>query len=381
MNKVIPYGGQFIDFTDIKSVSKSLKNNLISGGEVIKKFEKKLSNYLQVKHTISCSSGTAALHLSFAALGVKKNDIIIMPIINFISSYNMCSSLGAKIFFADVDSKTGQMTPQNLIDCIKKYSIKKIKAVVTMYMGGYPENIINFYKLKKKYNFKIVEDCCHALGAKYKVKNNIFSIGSCKHSDIATFSLHPLKPITTGEGGFLTTNDKKIYERANLLRSHGILKSKKFHWKYDVIKSGYNYRLSDINCALGYSQLSKIKRFIDKRKKIYYFYKKSLNGYKKVISFPNYNRNIFPSYHLVIININFKNLKQKDKFFKYLINNSIMCQFHYIPINKFSIFKNKKEKFYSSEIYYKTSLSIPIFHQISPKQLRNVVYKIKKYFN
>ena len=123
MSKIIPYGGQYIDSKDIKSVSKSLKKKLISGGDLIKKFEKKISNFLNVKHTLSCSSGTAALHLSFMALGFKKGDIIIMPIVNFISSFNMCNSLGAKIFFADVDSKTGQMTPKHLVNCIKKNKI------------------------------------------------------------------------------------------------------------------------------------------------------------------------------------------------------------------------------------------------------------------
>ena len=126
-----------------------MKKELISGGDLIKKFEKKISNFLNVKHALSCSSGTAALHLSFLALGIKKGDVIIMPIINFISSFNMSNSLGAKIFFADVDSKTGQMTPQHLVSCIKKNKIKRIKAVITMYMGGYPENIKQFYKIKK----------------------------------------------------------------------------------------------------------------------------------------------------------------------------------------------------------------------------------------
>ena len=380
MKKTIPYGGQFIDSQDIKSVSKSLKKELISGGDLIKKFEKKISNFLNVKHTLSCSSGTAALHLSFLALGIKKGDVIIMPIINFISSFNMSNSLGAKIFFADVDSKTGQMTPQHLVSCIKKNKIKRIKAVITMYMGGYPENIIKFYKLKKKYNFKIIEDCCHAFGSKYFEKKKLIKIGSCKHSDIATFSLHPLKPITTGEGGLITTNDNNIYNKVSMLRSHGIIKDKKFHWNYDVLQTGYNYRLSDINCALGISQLTKIKNFLQKRKKIYLFYKKNLDGYKKIISFPDYNKNNLPSYHLVIININFKNIREKNNFLKYLINNSIMCQFHYIPINKFSILRNYKKRFNSSEIYYKTSLSIPIFHKATSKQLNYIVTKIKEYF-
>ena len=138
-----------------------------------------------------------------------------------------------------------------------------------MYHGGYPENVKKFYDIKKKYNFLIIEDACHALGSEYEFKNKSFKIGSCKHSDISTFSLHPLKSITSGEGGIITTNNSKISKNIKLFRSHGISRNKKEHWKYDVIKHGFNYRLSDINCALGLSQLKKINFFLHKRKKIY----------------------------------------------------------------------------------------------------------------
>ena len=150
MYKNIPYGSQFIDNEDISLVSKSLKKNLITTGEYVKNFEKKTSKFLKSKYLISCSSGTSALHLSFYAAGLKKNDTIIMPAVNFIAAYNMASLLGAKIYLADVDSSTGQMTPKTLIECIKKFKLKKIKVILTMHMGGFPENICEFYKIKKK---------------------------------------------------------------------------------------------------------------------------------------------------------------------------------------------------------------------------------------
>ena len=381
MYKNIPYGSQFIDNEDISLVSKSLKKNLITTGEYVKNFEKKTSKFLKSKYLISCSSGTSALHLSFYAAGLKKNDTIIMPAVNFIAAYNMASLLGAKIYLADVDSSTGQMTPKTLIECIKKFKLKKIKVILTMHMGGFPENIYEFYKIKKKYKCILIEDACHAFGAQYNINNIKYQIGSCSHSDIATFSLHPLKPITTGEGGILSTNNKKFYDIAKTLRSHGIIKNKKKHWDYDVKNLGFNYRISDINCALGISQLKKINLFLNKRKKIYNYYKNKLDGFKNLISFPRYNSLNKSTYHLIIININFKNFLAKDRFINYLLKKKIILQFHYKPIFNFQTYRGKKGKFSYSNIYYKTSISIPIFHRISKKEIDYTISTIKNYIS
>ena len=259
--KTIPYNRQYIDSKDIKYVSKALKEDIITTGKYVKKFEDKFIKFFQSKYVLTCSSGTSALHLAFASINLKKDDVVIMPAINFIAAYSMAKLMNARIFLADTDYLTGQMTPTTLLECIKKNKIKKIKAVVNMYLGGYPENIINFYRIKKKYNFVLIEDACHALGAKYKFKEKYINIGSCKHSDIAVFSLHPVKTITSGEGGVITTNNKILYNRQKMLRSHYIIReNKKKHWKYQINKIGFNYRLSDINCALGLSQFKKINK-------------------------------------------------------------------------------------------------------------------------
>ncbi len=381
MSKIIPYGSQFIDKTDISLVSKSLKKNLITTGEYVKNFEKKTSRFLKSKYSISCNSGTSALHLSFYAAGLKKNDIIIMPAVNFIAAYSMASLLGAKIYLADVNPSTGQMTPKTLMECIKKFKLKKIKVILTMYMGGFPENILEFYKIKKKYKSILIEDACHAFGAQYSINNKNYKIGSCSHSDISTFSLHPLKPITTGEGGILSTNNKKFYNIAKRLRSHGIIKNKKKHWDYNVINLGFNYRISDINCALGISQLKKINLFLNKRRKIYYYYKSKLDGFKNLISFPKYNNLNKSTYHLIIINIKFKNLSEKDRFINYLLKKKIFLQFHYKPITNFLVYRGKKKNLFSSMKYYNSSISIPIFHRISKKEIDYTIRTIKNYIS
>lgn len=164
--------------------------------------------------------------MAFEAIGLKTNDIVIMPAINFIAAYRNAKLLGAKIYLADVDEKTGQITPETIKRCIQTNKLKKIKVILNMYLGGYPLNVIEFYKIKKKYKCFLIEDACHAFGAKYKFNNKYIPVGSCKHSDLCVFSFHPVKPITTGEGGAITTNNKKLAENIRLAKNHGIIKTK-----------------------------------------------------------------------------------------------------------------------------------------------------------
>jgi len=379
--KYIPYGRQFIDRSDVKEVSKALVQDFITTGNYVKKFEDKVSSFLRVKYALSCINGTAALHLAFMAINLKKNDVVIMPAVNFVASYSMAKFMNAKIYLADVDSLTGQMTPRTLLDCINKNKIKKIKAVVTMHLGGYPENVIEFFKIKKKYKFYLIEDACHALGAKYFYNKKYIPIGSCKHSDISTFSLHPVKTITSGEGGIVTTNSTLIYDQIILLRSHGIEKDKNFHWKYNILRPSFNYRLSDLNCALALSQLKKIKKFINYRKRIYDFYRSHLKINQNFINIKKYSK-IIPSFHLYLLSINFKKIKKKkNKLLKFLKKENIYCQFHYIPIYKFKLFKDKIDLkyFQGSENYFQNNISLPIFFNLKFFLLKKIIKKINTF--
>ena len=381
--KTIPYGRQYIDSYDIRLVSKALKENLITTGRYVNKFEAKISRFLKVKYATSCSSGTSALHLALMAINLKENDVIIMPAINFIAAYNMARLMNAKIFLADVNPLTGQMTPETLLECIKNNKLKKIKAIVTMYLGGYPENIIQFYKIKKKFNCYLIEDACHALGSKYFFNKKFLSIGSCKHSDISTFSLHPVKTITSGEGGLITTNNKVFYNRIISLRSHGINKDKNFHWKYNLSKSGFNYRLSDVNCALGLGQLKKIIKFLNYRRKIFNIYKVEFEKIINIVTLPSYKISR-PSYHLFLISIDFKKIRStKDKLLQFLRKNNIFCQYHYIPIYKFQLFNQKINLniYKGAEFYYKNTLSLPIFYGLNINFQKKIINKIKSFLN
>ena len=316
--KKIFYGKQSISKTDISVVSESLLSKNISSGPYVNYFELKISKYLNTKHPLVCSSGTAALHLAFLSLGLKKGDTVIMPSVNFISSYNVAKLLDLNVYLSDVDLLSGQITKENIIKCIKINRLKKIHALVIMYHAGYPENINEIYELKKKYNFFIIEDACHAFGAKYKISKKVFKVGSCSHSDISTFSFHPLKTITTGEGGLITFKRKIHFVKAKLLRSHGLKKNIKYYWKYKLHLNGLNYRISDINCALGISQLKRSDIFIKKRLYASNYYSKLLSMLKYYVKRPNY-KCYRPANHLYLISINFDLLiKNKDDLINYL---------------------------------------------------------------
>lgn len=383
----INYGSHQVDLNDLSLIKRVLKSNYVTQGNFVKNFENKVSSYLNSKYAVSCNSGTAAIHMAFDALNINSKSIIIMPIINFISSYGIAKLLGAKVYLADINCRTGQIEPENIEDCIKKHNLKKVDLLVTMYLGGDPKNCFNFFKLKKKYNFKIMEDACHAFGAAYKYKNKYVKIGSCLHSDICVFSFHPLKTITTGEGGMLTTGDKKIFEKARLFRSHGILRKNNLYWKNSISNFGMNYRLSDINCALGISQLKKVNKFLKHRNKIYRYYEKNIRAYKDFCEISHNSKNNKSANHLMVILFDFNKIKvDKDFIFNFFRKRNIFLQYHYQLINKYKIFSDKKPLSYQGALKFNQSaISFPTHVNLELKDLdkifnilRELIRKYKK---
>tara|TARA_X000000950_G_scaffold288490_1_gene405517 strand:+ start:3731 stop:4885 length:1155 start_codon:yes stop_codon:yes gene_type:complete len=376
--KKISYGGQYLDSSDIKAVTKSLRKKIITSGNSINKFEKKISKFLNCKYATVCNSGTSAIFLSLKSIKLKKKDTILMPAINFISSYNVAKILGAKVILVDVDKFTGQITPEKIEECCKKNNLKKFKALIVMYNGGYPINADKYLNIKKKYNCFIIEDACHALGASYKKKDKFFKIGSCKHSDICTFSLHPLKSITTGEGGIITTNDKILDKAIKSLRSHGIIRNHQKHWDYNVLNHSLNFRLTDFQCELGLSQLKKINKFIKRRKEISNIYQKKLQKLQKFVTFKFSYPNYKSSYHLLLINIKNCNKKLKEKLIKFMLKKNIVLQYHYIPIYKFKIL-NSKKTLVNSELYYKSAVSLPIYFKLKNSEINYIVRNLHNF--
>ena len=375
--KLIAYGKQSINKKDLSYINKSFLADKITTGDYVSLFEKKISNYLNSPGTLVCNSGTAGLHVALETLGLNSSKNIIMPIINFISAYRIAKLLKAKIFFADVDGLTGQMTSKNILDCIKKNKLKKVDFLITMYLGGYPEDINNIIELKKKYKFILVEDACHAFGSQYFYKGKFYKVGSCKHSDASVFSFHPLKTITTGEGGAVSFKSKKNLSIGKKLLSHGIIRMKE-HWNYNIMNLGMNYRLSDINCALGITQLNQINNFLKKRKKIYDIYLNFFSKNSRTFKTPNYDKKNKSSYHLFIVHINLKSLKiSKKKIFNFFLKNKIFVQQHYLPLYSYNFWKSSK-KYPGAKSYISTCFSFPIHCGLSNKDLNYIIRFTKK---
>lgn len=375
---MIPYGKQTIDNLDINKVIRALKSKYLTTGPQVEIFENKFLKKVKSKYAVSCSNGTTALHLAFLAADIKENDVVIIPIINFISSINMLTILKAKVYCSDVDKLTGQMTPATLIECIEKNKLKKIKSVVVMYNGGSVKHYNEFYNLKKKFGFILIEDACHALGAYYDKKK--YPVGSCKYSDLSAFSFHPVKSITTAEGGMVTTNNYKFFLKMKIIRNHGIIRKKsnlkKYEWSYKIIFPGFNYRLSDLNCSLGISQLNKLDNLIAKRRNIAKFYLNAFRSEDKIL-LKSYEKN--SSYHLFIINFDIDNNKiSRNKIIQDLYKKKIITQVHYIPINRHPFYRNKiKGNFCNSLKYYNNCLSLPIFPDLKKKELTRICETLK----
>ena len=383
---MISYGRQYLDRNAINSVVKSLKNNLITQGPEIKKFESSLKNKFGSNFCCVVSSGTAALHLSGNALGWKKNDVILTSPIGFLASANSVIYNGAKPDFVDIDLKTYNIDPKKIIKKIEKYKKlkKKITAIIAVDYGGFPCDWKALKKISKKYKIQLVNDNCHAIGAKFNGDIKY----ACKYADVVTHSYHPVKSITTGEGGSVLTNNKKVYEKIKLLRSHGILKNfskeklKKTPWLYEMSTLGYNYRITDFQCALGSSQLKKLEKFIIRRNKIASIYDgafKNINGF----IIPPKRKKIRNAYHLYPLLIDFKKMKvTKSYFFNKLKEKNIHLQVHYTPIHTQPFYKKKfgfkKKAFPNSLKFYEKSVSLPIYYGLKDKEIYKIIKYIKK---
>lgn len=381
MNKIF-YGKQNISNLEIKKVCDSLKGDLITRGNFISEFENSLANFTNSKYSISVSSGTAALDCAINAIELKSGDNIIIPIINFTALANLLLNYKQiNIYFADVDELTGQITPGSIENCIKKNKLKKVKAFFTMYLGGSCIDTSGFVKLKKKYRCYFIEDSCHAFGSKYKLKKTFYNVGCAKHSDISLFSFHPVKTITTGEGGALTTNNKKIYQNCKLYRSHGIVREKKY-WKYDVLKNGINLRMSDINAALGIIQLQRINSFLKKRKNLakIYIQEFSQNNYIHVVNSVDVQNSAI---HLFLVLIDFKKLKiTRDKLIEKLNKLGVFPQVHYIPHYEYSLFKKLKKKDYkNASRYYEKCLTLPLHFNLKKNDIIRISNNLKTLIN
>ena len=384
---LINYGKQHIDRDDIDSVIKILKSEIITQGNQVIKFENALKLRLGSKFCCALSSGTSGLHLAAMALGWEKEDVVISTPITFLATINCINFVGAKPDFVDINPNYYTIDPDRLEKKIKEYKKirKRVKAVIAVDYAGHPADWKELNFLAKKYNFQLVNDNCHALGASY-LGNKKYAT---KYANLVIQSFHPVKHITTGEGGAVLTNSRSLDQKIRQLKSHGIEKNfktmKTGSWYYEMHKPGFNYRITDFQCALGISQLKKLDRFIAIRRKIAQLYNDAFKFRQNCI-IPKVDKNSEHAYHLYPVLSDFNKLKtNKRLFFEKMKKKGINLQVHYIPVHLqpyyMKKFKFKKGDFPISENFYEKEFSLPIYPDLKEKQIEFIIEEVYKNLN
>ena len=386
---MISYGKQTIDKEDLLAVTNSLQGDWLTQGPQIEIFEDNLKGYFGAKNCSVVSNGTAALHLSGLALGWKSGDIILTSPLSFVATANCVLYAGASVDFVDINMSTYQIDIESLESKLRtlKSHGKKVKALIAVDYAGNPCEWIKLRELADNYEFQLVNDNCHAMGAQYHHEKKY----AVKYADIVTHSYHPVKNITTGEGGSVLTNSDSLHQKICDLRSHGITKdvSRLSHseepWYYEMQELGFNYRITDMQCALGSSQLKKLDSFIKKRNDIASYYDNCLLD-SDLIQKPQIAKKSVCAYHLYPLLIDFKNLGiQKHDFFKNFYNKGINFQVHYIPIHLQPFYKKKfnykSGDFPNSEEFYSKQISLPIYPSLKDSELQYVVKELNKFLS
>lgn len=377
---MIPYGTQKITQEDIDAVLETLQSSYLTQGPKVPEFEQKICEYVKCKFSLAFNSATSALHSACCSLGLSEGDIFWTSPISFVASANCGLYCGATLDFVDIDSSTNNIC----IDALKKKLIESSKLnrlpkiLIVVHLAGMPCDMESIHELSKIYGFKIIEDASHAIGSEYKN----FKTGNCKYSDICIFSFHPVKIITTAEGGMALTNDEELFEKLSLLRTHGITKDESKMsklidgpWYYEQKILGYNYRMTDLQAALGITQLSKIDEFIERRREIEDCYDEELA--KLPIILPCKSSIAKSSLHLYIIKLQLEKIQSSHKdVFLNLQSLGVGVNLHYIPIYRqpyFEQFGFDKNEFLNSELYYSHAISIPMHPSMTPKDQDNVI--------
>ena len=374
--KFIPYGRQWIDEDDIRAVVDVLKSDYLTTGSSVGVFEEKIAKTAGTKYAVAVSSGTAALHAACFAAGLTRGDEAVTTPMTFAATANSILYAGAKPVFADIDSKTYNIEP----DEVRKRITRKTKVIIPVHFAGLPCDMDKVLKIADDHGLVVIEDAAHALGAEYKGRK-IGSIG-----DMAIFSFHPVKHITTGEGGAVVTNRAELYEKLIMFRNHGITREPaKFEinggpWHYEEHFLGYNFRLTDFQAALGISQLGKLGRFLSERNKLAMRYNEAFKNVDEIVSAP-FQKNIRHAWHLYVIRIKLEKLKiGRKEIFEELVRRNIGANVHYIPVYYHPYYQRigyKKGLCPNAEKLYEEIITLPLFPMMSEEDIDYVADNVK----
>jgi len=375
---MIPYGRQEIDQTDVEAVVKILHSDFLTQGPVVPAFEDCVASYCDAQHAVAVNSATSALHIACLALGVGQGDVVWTSPITFVASANCALYCGATVDFVDIDPRTYNLSvdrlKEKLVQAEMTGSLPKV--VIPVHLCGQSCAMESIHALSKRYGFKIIEDASHAIGGRYKGE----PIGNCRYSDVAVFSFHPVKIITTGEGGMALTNDAQLARRMRLLRSHGITRdaaemtrAPDGPWYYQQIELGYNYRMTDLQAALGLSQMRRLDDFVAKRHNIANRYDELLA--KIPIVRPWQHADSFSALHLYVVRLDLSVLDHQQVFV-HLQANGIGVNLHYIPIYRHPYYARigfNPNNFPEAERYYSEAITLPIYPALTEEQQLEVV--------
>ncbi len=383
--KSIPYGRQNITKEDLEAVAGVLTSEFLTQGPAVSEFEKKFADYIGCKYAVAVANGTAALHLAALALNIKPGTKVITTPITFAASANCVLYAGGEIFFSDIDSTTFTLDINKVRQLLESHPKGTFSGIIPVDLAGYPVNTEEYRKLADEYGLWILEDACHAPGGYFiDSSGKKIKCGDGQYCDAAIFSFHPVKHIATGEGGMITTNRKDIYEKLLLLRTHGITKNPELlhenhgGWYYEMQELGFNYRLTDMQAALGTSQLKRADAGLAQRRKIAERYNKAF-AYHPNIELPRTTEhgNPYHAYHLYIVRV-----PNRKGLYDHLRRYNIFAQVHYIPVHTLPYYKNmgwKTGDFPIAENYYEHCLSLPMFPALSNEEQDFVIDKVKKF--
>ena len=381
MKQAIPYARQWITEEDIRAVVQTLGSPFLTTGPDIQTFEQSLCELTGAQHAVVCSNGTAALHLACLSLGVSERDHGLTSPISFLASANCMEYCGGKTDFIDIDPSTLCMDPEKLEEYCLTHPSPKL--VIPVDFAGAPADLPAIKTLADRFGFYIIEDAAHAIGSTYTFQGRAYTCGSCSHSDLAIFSFHPAKTITSGEGGAVLTNDEQLAQKLRILRNHGMVKTRELSdlhgpWYYEMESPGFNYRITDFQCALGISQIHRIKEFKNRRQKIVALYNQAFQNDDRLIVPPlELEKSACP--HLYPIQFKDGGSVRK-KVYQGLAAEYIFCQVHYVPIHLQPYYAKKygftEGKCPNAETYYSRCLSLPLFPALSDEEVQVVIDRL-----
>jgi len=379
--KAIPYGRQSIDQQDIDAVVSTLQADFLTQGPKVSEFEEKFAEYVGSKYAVAVNNATSGLHISVLALNLKKEDKVITTPITFAASANCIRYAGAEVWFADIDPNTYLLSLESVRELVESKPKGFFKGIIPVDFAGLPVNLEGFRELANKHDLWVIEDACHAPGGYFTDSKGVKQrCGNGNYADIGVFSFHPVKHIACGEGGMVTTNSETLYKKLSLLRSHGITKEnmRENHggWFYEMQELGFNYRLTDIQSALGISQLAKNDAGVIRRNEISKAYKKAFQNKAKFQDLPKGSYN---AHHLFVIEVD-----DRKELYDYLREHNIFAQIHYIPVHKLPYYKEigyGSLDLSNSENYYSKCISLPMYPALKEEEQKIVINKVLNFID